>query len=173
MRKIILGLAISLDGFIEGPNGEFDWCFTDQDYGMSEFFTHIDSLFIGRKTYELMQAMGENASPGFPKMKEFIFSNSLKEVKPGAILVNSDAAEAARKIRQEPGKDIWLFGGASLTAYFLEHGLIDHLWLSVHPILLGTGKRLFPESEHRTRLQLIEAKTYNTGLVSLKYDLKK
>jgi dihydrofolate reductase len=173
MRKIVLGLAISLDGYIEGPNGEFDWCFTDQDYGMKEFFSHIDSLFIGRKSYELMQSMGEAASAGFPKMKEYVFSNTLEEVKPGAILITGNADEAVRKIQKEPGKDIWLFGGANLTAYFLKHTLIDQLWLSVHPIMLGSGKRLFPESGHRTPLQLIETKHYNTGLVSMKYELKK
>jgi len=133
----------------------------------------VDSLFIGRKSYELMQAMGEAASANFPKMKEYVFSNTLKEVKAGAVLVNGDAAEAVKNIRQKPGKDIWLFGGANLTAYFLEHELIDHLWLSVHTVLLGSGKRLFPERDHRTLLQLIETKTYDTGLVSLKYDLKK
>ena len=67
MRKIILGLAVSLDGYIEGPNGEFDWCFTDQDYGMSEFFKRIDTVFMGRKSYELTQSMGEAATAGFPK----------------------------------------------------------------------------------------------------------
>ena len=173
MRKVILGLAISLDGYIEGPNGEYDWCFTDQDYGLSEFFNQVDSLFIGRKSYELMQSMGENPSPGFPKMNEYIFSNTLTEVKPGAILVKGDAAQEVKSILQQPGKDIWLFGGASLTAYFLEHNLVDQLWLSVHPILLGSGKQLFPHADHRRLLQLLESKTYDTGLISLKYELKK
>ncbi len=68
MRKIILGLAVSLDGFIEGPNGEYDWCFTDQDYGMSDFFKRIDALFMGRKTYEMSLAINGNGG-GFPKIK--------------------------------------------------------------------------------------------------------
>jgi dihydrofolate reductase len=76
MRKLILAVAVSLDGFIEGPNGEYDWCFTDQDYGLSEFFKRIDSLFMGRKSYEMMLAMGE-APAGFPKLKEYIFSTTL------------------------------------------------------------------------------------------------
>ncbi len=66
MRKIILQLAVSLDGFIEGPNGEYDWCFTDQDYGMTDFLKGIDSLFIGRKSYELFFQLGADALPGFP-----------------------------------------------------------------------------------------------------------
>ncbi|MBD0288824.1 MAG: dihydrofolate reductase family protein, partial [Flavisolibacter sp.] len=64
MRKVILNLAVSLDGFIEGPNGEFDWCFADQDYGMKEFYKRVDSIFMGRKSYELVSKMGENAYPG-------------------------------------------------------------------------------------------------------------
>lgn len=67
MKKIILSLAVSLDGFIEGPKGEYDWCFTDQDYGMSEFFKRIDSLFIGRRSYELTQSMGGPAWTVFQK----------------------------------------------------------------------------------------------------------
>src|SRR5687767_15199973 len=81
MRKIILQLAVSLDGYIEGPNGEFDWCFTDQDYGMSDFFKRIDSVFYGRKTYELVLAMESEAPPGFPKLKEYVFSNTMEDRK--------------------------------------------------------------------------------------------
>ena len=66
MRKVILQLAVSLDGFIEGPNGEFDWCFTDDDYGMTNFFNQIDTIFIGRKSYELTLTMGGSAPPGLP-----------------------------------------------------------------------------------------------------------
>jgi len=107
MRKLILQVAVSLDGLIEGPNGEFDWCFTDQDYGLKDFFKQIDTLFIGRKTYELMQGMGENASPGFPKFKEYIFSTTLQTVKDDAILINDDIELNVKKIKNENGKNIW------------------------------------------------------------------
>ena len=76
MRKVILGVAISLDGFIEGPNGEYDWCMTDQDYGMSAFFERIDSMFIGRKSYELFVSVGDAAMPGFPQLKQYVFSRT-------------------------------------------------------------------------------------------------
>src|SRR5687767_3190299 len=115
MRKIILQLAVSLDGYIEGPNGEYDWCFTDQDYGMSAFFNRIDSIFIGRKSYELTLTMGDTPMPGFPKLKEYVFSTTLKEVKPDAVLIKGDTETVVKRIKNEPGKDIWLFGGASLT----------------------------------------------------------
>ena len=90
MRKIILGLAVSLDGFIEGPNGEYDWCFNDQAYELSDFFKRIDTAFPGRKTYEMTSNMGENSGSGFPKLKEYIFSTTLNKVKEGAILIKGN-----------------------------------------------------------------------------------
>jgi dihydrofolate reductase len=174
MRKLILGLAVSLDGFIEGPNGEFDWCFTDQDYGMSEFFKRIDAVFFGRKSYEIMQNLGETgAIPGMPDITEYIFSNTLKQAKSGSVIVGGNIKEHAEKIKKEKGKDIWLFGGASLTASLMQMGLVDELWLSVHPILLGSGKPLFTGIRDRIKLTLVEEKSYSTGLVSLKYLIDK
>jgi dihydrofolate reductase len=170
MRKIILGLAVSLDSYIEGPNGEYDWCFTDQDYGLKEFFNRVDSVFMGRRSYELVQNTEGNPD-WMPPMKEYIFSNTLKKVKPGATLVSGDIVTRISEIKQEEGKDIWLFGGAELTATLMNAKLVDELWLSVHPILLGSGKPLFINIMDRIALKLLETKTYDTGLVSLKYEL--
>lgn len=173
MRKLILGLAITLDGYIEGPNGEYDWCFTDQDYGLSEFFGRIDAMFIGRKSYEIAQQYAEQNNgetiPGMPKLTEYVFSSTLETVKENAILISAHTIAQARSIKELPGKDIWLYGGASLTQSFMKEGLVDELWLSVHPILLGSGKLLFQEQDYRTPLTLLESKTYETGLVSLRY----
>lgn len=172
MRKVILGLAVSLDGYIEGPNGEYDWCFTDQDYGMTDFYKRIDSMFIGRKSYELMLTMGEEAMPDMPKLKEYVFSTTLDEVKPEAVLIKGDIETEVKRIKDEPGKDIWLFGGAELTTSVMNLGLVDEFWLSVHPIILGRGKLLFNNIKDRIPLTLIDTKTYSTGLVSLTYALK-
>ena len=172
MRKIILGVAVSLDGFIEGPNGEYDWCLHDQDYGLSDFFKRIDTLFIGRKTYEMAQAMGEDVPPGFPKFKEYIFSKTLAKVKDGAILIKDNIKAEVEKIKMEKGKDIWLFGGAGLTISLLNLGLVDEISLAVHPIILGGGKPLFNNIKERIHLKLADIKTYSTGLVSLTYHLE-
>ena len=172
MKKLVLGVATSLDGFIEGPNGEYDWCFTDQDYGMSDFFKRIDSIFIGRKSYELALTMGEVEMPGFLKLTEYVFSNTLNEVRPGSILIKGDLEAEVRRIKKEPGKDIWLFGGATLTSSLLNLGLIDEIGLSVHPIILGGGKLLFQNVSRKIALKLADSKTYSTGLVSLAYHLK-
>lgn len=169
MRKIILQLAVSLDNYIEGPNGEIDWCFTDQDYGMKDFFERIDTMFIGRKSYELMQLMGDDAMPGFPPLKEYIFSNTLKEVKPGAFIINGDIFSEIKKIKSQAGKNIWLFGGASLISELMKADLVDELMLAVHPVLLGNGKPLFQAVSERKKLRLTDVIPYNSGLVMLKY----
>lgn len=172
MRKLIVGVAISLDGFIEGPNGEYDWCFTDGDYGLTEFYKRIDALIMGRKTYEVMQKE-DDGSQGFSKMKTYVFSNTLEKVKKGAVLVKGELREEVERIKASPGKDIWLFGGAMLTSALLNLGLVDEVWLSVHPIVLGSGKPLFGGIEQRINLKLIEEKTYASGLVSLWYHIQK
>lgn len=171
MRKIILQVAVSLDGFIEGPNGEIDWCFTDQDYGMKDFFKQIDTLFMGRKTYELMLTMGDDATSGFPKLKQYVFSTTLNEVQEGTI-VGDDLESEVEKIRKEQGKDIWLFGGGNLTTSFMNLKLVDEVWLAVHPVILGGGKPLFDNIKERIGLKHLDTKTYSTGLVFLKYAIE-
>ena len=170
MRKVILGLAVSLDSFIEGPNGEYDWCFTDQDYGLKDFFKRIDTIFVGRKTYEMSLEM-EGGGAGFPKFKEYIFSTTLDKVKEGTTLIKGDIKTQVEKIKKEKGKDIWLFGGAGLTTSLLNLGLVDELSLAVHPILLGHGKSLFNNIKSKINLTLVDTKTYSTGLVSLTYNV--
>lgn len=169
MRKVILQLAVSLDSFIEGPNGEFDWCLTDDDYGMTEFFNRIDAIFIGRKSYELALSMGGSAPPGFPALKEYVFSNSLEKAEGDRVLVNGDLTNEVNKIKNETGKDIWLFGGASLTTSLINLGLVDEMALAVHPLILGSGKPLFQQIPKRIPLQLITTKTYPSGLVMMSY----
>ncbi len=166
MRKIILGLAVSLDGFIEGPNGEYDWCFTDQDYGLNEFSKRIDGLVMGRKSYEIMK--GYDGTTPWSHAKTYVFSHTLP-VTPGIELLKGDVEEIIKQLKQQEGKDIWLFGGADLTTQFINLNLIDEYWLSIHPILLGSGKPLFHDISTRKKLKLVESKTYETGLVSLKY----
>src|SRR5688572_19645301 len=123
MKRVILGLAVSLDGFIEGPNGEYDWCFTDQDYGMSAFFKRIDSILMGRKSYEISksaESQGEGGQNPWKGITTYVFSNSIKEITDKDVeLVSGDATRAVSKLKAKAGKDIWLFGGAELTASLL------------------------------------------------------
>ncbi|TNE49785.1 MAG: dihydrofolate reductase [Bacteroidetes bacterium] len=170
MRKIILNVAVSLDGFIEGPKGEFDWCFTDQDYGMTRFLEQTDMILLGRKSYEVLITLGEDA---FAKHQKIVFSQTLKNVTPPYILSTEPAEQAVARLRQSEGKDIWLFGGASLTASLLEAGLVDELLLAVHPVLLGSGKSLVAGINNRLNLELLEHKGYSSGLIQSRYAIRR
>jgi dihydrofolate reductase len=172
MRKVILSLAVSLDGFIEGPNGEYDWCFTDQDYGITELVNRVDTIFMGRKTYELTMKMNDIGIEGFSKLINYVFSTTLEKVSDGAILIKKNSKAEIERIKNEEGKDIWLFGGAGLTASLISLGLVDEISLAVHPILLGRGTPLFRDIQSRVKLKLTDTKTYSTGLVSLTYRIK-
>ena len=171
MRKIILGLAVTLDGLIEGPNGEYDWCLTDQDYGMGDFLKRIDAIFYGRKSYEMM--MGVEGGNPFAGIKGYVFSNTLKDIKDGFELVNGDIINKVQMLKAREGKNIWLFGGALLTSSLMNAGLIDEVWMSVHPIVLGRGKPLFVDIHDRIKMELLETKPYDSGLVSLRYRILK
>ena len=176
MRKLVLEVAVTLDSYIEGPKGEYDWCFNDQDYGLTEFSKRIDALFIGRRTYEMFApkpGAKKERSP-FSHMKQYVFSDTLKELPEDYILVNSaKLADKVKAIKNENGKDIWLFGGASLTTSLMNLNLIDEIRLAVHPILLGAGKPLFQNIKGRKNLELVDSKVYSSGLISLTYKPKK
>jgi dihydrofolate reductase len=168
MRKIVLGLAASLDNRIEGPNGEYDWCFTDQDYGMNEFLNSIDAIFFGRKSYEMM-LKAPGGEEMFKGKTNYVFSTDVKLQYADANVVSEDVESTVSMLKSQPGKNIWLFGGAVLAKSLLQWQLVDELWISVHPIILGKGKVLFDNLESRVHTKLIESKAYNTGLVSLRY----
>lgn len=170
MRKIILNLAVTLDGFIEGPNGEYDWCLADQDYGMEEFFAHTDTIFIGRKSFELIRA----DTAMYPVKNIYVFSDTLIP-EPGEnihVISSSDFEHAVPKIMEANGGDIWLFGGADLISTFINKRLVSELLLSIHPLILGAGKLLFQGIKDRVQLTFIDQKTYDTGLLQVRYELK-
>jgi dihydrofolate reductase len=118
-----------------------------------------------------MSSEMEGGGAGFPKFKQYIFSTTLDKVKDGATLIRGDIKTEVEKIKNQKGKDIWLFGGASLTTSLINLGLVDELSLAVYPILLGGGKPLFSNIIDRINLTLVDTKTYSTGLVSLTYNL--
>lgn len=166
MRKLILNLALSLDGYIEGRNGEYDWCFTDQDYGVADFLEQIDALLMGRKTFETLQKSG--ADP-FASKHKYIVSRTLASLPSGATVIADDFINAIRKLKHSAGKDIWLFGGAQLSDALLDEELIDEFQLAIHPLLLGDGRRLFRQRSNRLNLELTDCKQYSSGLVQLFY----
>ena len=168
MRKIILNVAVSLDGYIEGPQGEYDWCFTDQDYGMKRFLFETDTILFGRRSFEKYEQGGKDF---FPQHQKLVFSSTLDQTNLKAE-ISDNIEETTNQLRSQAGKHIWLFGGADLTKSFLKLGLIDEFWLAIHPLALGSGKALFSNLDQRLMLQLIGSKTYDSGLVQLMYKTK-
>ncbi|MBD1393674.1 dihydrofolate reductase family protein [Mucilaginibacter glaciei] len=171
MRKIILNLAVSLDGFIEGPNGEYDWCFNDQDYGMGEFLESVDAIFIGRKSYDMVSA----DTSMFPVEKVYVFSDSLTDESHNAnveLVTSAHFDEVVERVMNADGKNIWLFGGAQLVTALLNKGLVNTLILSIHPIILGAGKQLFKDIADRVELILTDQQSFPTGLLQVTYTLK-
>lgn len=167
MRKVILGVAVSLDGFIEGPNGEYDWCPPPSKTEMDDFMDKIDAILMGRKSFELM---GQNAFPG---KKVYVFSNTLKMAQgENTFLMSGDIVSKVKEIKRQPGKDIWLFGGASVTTTFLNEQLIDEMWLGLVPIVLGAGKPLF-QNIHQRKLFSVTEVSEKGGYVSLTLQAKR
>jgi dihydrofolate reductase len=172
MRKVILNLAISLDGYIEGPNGEYDWCLTDQDYGITDFLAKTDTIFIGRKSYEMIAGMEDQYFASINRI--YVFSDTLTSVThPRVELIRSaEFDECVNEILKTHGANIWLFGGADLVHAFIQRRLLAEMLLSVHPLLLGKGKPLFKELTNRLAWLLLDTQTYSSGLVQLRYALK-
>jgi len=166
MRKIILNLAVSLDGYIEGPNGEFDWCFTDQDYGMTDFLNGIDTIFFGRKSYDILLGMDKNP---YPDKAKYVFTENPEYRVKNVISVKIDP-EKINEIKELRGSNIWLFGGAELFNKLLEMNLVDEMQLSVHPLVLGSGTPLFTRREKMVTFNLVGTRCYPSGLVQLIYN---
>lgn len=165
-RKVVLNLCTSLDSFIEGKNEEIDWCFTDQDYGMTEFLNSVDTIFFGRKSYEqLIQVMPD----AFADKRRVVFSRTLKSEDSSLKIISDNLEEEVKYIVDSEGLNIWLFGGASLITDMLNSDLIDEMIISIHPLILGGGKSLFADIQGRKELTMVDTKTFSTGLVQITY----
>lgn len=177
-RRIVLDLAVSLDGFIEGINGETDWCIMDEDMKFNDFLNDIDTILYGRKSYDLwgQYAPGNEASDMEKELwklvhskKKYVFSKSLTKINNNVMVINNNISDEVNKLKKEPGKDIWLYGGASLITTFINLGLVDEYRLSVHPVILGAGKPLFVDIKQRQGLMLVNTKKFSSGVVQLCY----
>ncbi|MEI4771651.1 dihydrofolate reductase family protein [Psychrobacillus sp. FJAT-51614] len=177
-RRIILDLAVTLDGFIEGKNGEVDWCIMDSEMEFINFLNQIDTILYGRKSYDLWgQYTPEKEVSDTEKeiwksihsKGKYVFSKTQKKSDNKAIFINDNIIEEMNKLKNGTGKDIWLYGGASLITTFINLGLIDEFRLSVHPVILGEGNPLFIDIKQRLNLILVNTKTFSSGVVQLCY----
>jgi dihydrofolate reductase len=168
MRKCKLFIACSLDGFIAGPNEEIDWLMDDADYGFTNFFDRVDTVVMGRKSYDLSLSFPKYPYPG---KTAYVLSRSRTGSDQHARFVNAPVSELMRELRGQSGKDIWLIGGGQVVGAFLAAGEIDWMSVAVHPLVLGAGIPLFPPGTPRTRFKLEGVQSHPSGLVQLEYSL--
>lgn len=170
MRKIVAGFAMSLDGYIEGPNGEHDWIVMDKDFDFAGHMKRFDTFFFGRHSYEKLLPQGQVSFPG---IKNYVFSNSLTTVDKHFTLLKGDMNPLVMDIKKQDGKDIAVYGGANLLSSLLDFNLVDELTMSVIPVVLGQGKPMVNTLKQRVNLTLIETRRFSSGTVQLIYHIRK
>ncbi|HEY4697567.1 MAG TPA: dihydrofolate reductase family protein [Gallionella sp.] len=172
MNKTILYIATSLDGLVAGKNDDISWLFryNDVDYGYNQFFSKIGAIIQGRRAYDIEEQHGwENAHP----VPTFVLSHDPPDRRPqreDIVFTAEDIAEVLKKAKQLTSKDVWIEGGANVAQQFLKRGLLDEIVLSVVPVILGDGIRLFGTTDGPIELSLLDVKRYEKGLVQLIYE---
>lgn len=168
MRRVRYSVAMSLDAYIAGPAGEYDWILMDPAIDFGAFFKTIDTVLMGRRTFEL--ALRQHGGPGLSGMRTYVFSRTLRpEDFPDVTIVADDAGSRVASLRAEPGKDIWLMGGGDLFRSLLHAGVVDTVEVGVVPVLLGQGIPLLPHLPTSVRLELTRAEPFPSGIVLLRY----
>ena len=171
MRLVRFGGAMSLDGYIAGPNGEYDWILMDPEIDFAAMTRQFDTFLVGRKTFDVMKKMG-TTSKTMPGITNIVLSRTLQQADYPHVRIEADAARLVTELRAQPGKDIAIFGGGELFRSLLAVGLVDRVEVSVIPVLLGGGIPLLPPPAGRARLALRAHRVYEkTGTVSLEYDI--
>lgn len=190
MRKVVLFVHISLDGYAAGPNGELDWISYDdelQEYYVSEIESNVGSPVYGRVTYQMMESYWPTvlADPSstekdkahaqwLESVTKIVFSTILNDVSwKNSILIQDNIASEIAKLKKQPGKDLVIYGSPGFAQTLMQLDLIDEYWLTLNPVILGKGKPLFTSSPDKTRLKLLKSKTFNSGVVALSYQVQR
>ncbi len=170
MRRVRYQVACSLDAFIAGPENDFGWIPPEPDFDFEALYAQFDTLLMGRRTYEIVCASGES----FRGKEVIVASRSLEATDYPEIEIVSDHLEARiRRLRSEPGRDIWLYGGGHLFSQVLEWELVDTVEPAIIPILLGGGVPFLPSPAVRRQLKLVRSRSYLGGTVLLEYSVQK
>ncbi len=170
MRRLVYSVVTSLDGFIAGPKGEYDWIAPDSGIDFAALYSRFDTGLMGRRTYDVAKTRpGLLNSMG---MKIVVVSTTLDAAQNASVtIVSRDVPKAVAALKAEPGKDIWLFGGSVLFRSLLDLGLVDEVSVSVFPVMLGSGVPLLPEGA-RVPLKLNESKALQSGVLMLNYSVR-
>jgi dihydrofolate reductase len=173
MRKVTFGGANSLDNYFARPDHAVDWLMWCDEVAavMADFWKTIDTVLMGRKTYEVAARSGQGG--GYPGVKNYVFSRTLTEdPSEGVTLVRGDAVKFVRELKGQSGKDICLMGGGELARSLFEAGLIDEVGFNIHPVLLGSGIPLFHPMSRQIDLELLECRPFHNGCVYVRYRVK-
>jgi dihydrofolate reductase len=193
MRTVTYGAACSLDGFIAGSDGAIDWLHFSKDVeqAMAQYWSTVDAVLMGRKTWELAAAQGMGGEPSgesgagddiadgsannegsaIPAVTTYLFSRTMLQAPPGVELVSTDAGGFVNRLKEQPGKGICLMGGGDLAGSLFDAGAIDEISLNVHPVLLGSGVPFFRQTR-RVALELTESRTIDGGCVLMTYRVR-
>ena len=171
MRRIWYSVAMSLDGYIAGPKGEYDWIPNEPEIDWGAFMSRFETVLMGRKSYEAtLSAPGGEA---MPSMTTYVFTRTLRaEDHPRVTIVaDGEIEQTIATLRGAPGKDIWLFGGGELFRTLLERGHVDRVEVGLVPVLLGGGLPFLPSANRRATLRLLDTTRYPTGIMLLTYEV--
>jgi dihydrofolate reductase len=173
MRKVKLFIASSLDCYIARQDGGIDWLFTDDDYGYTKFYDSIDTIIVGRKSYD--QSL---TSDDYPYKGKSVYVFTRKKIRKNnneqdVEYIDTNIQDFVTSLTQSIGKDIWLIGGGEIVSVLLNAGLVDEIILSIHPIILGTGIPLLRDIQKEVNLKLENSLSFDSGLTQLYYKVLK
>ena len=173
MAKIRYRVAMSLDGYIAGPNGEIDWIVMNPEIDFGAIMREFDTLLVGRRTFDTMAQAKRTTMPG---MKTIVFSRTRRQADhPEVTVVRDDQTELLKSLRAKPGKDVWLFGGGSLFRSLLAAAFVDSVELAIMPVLLGGGVPVLALTDAAAygpaKLCLTSHRVYKSGIISVEYDV--
>jgi dihydrofolate reductase len=173
VRKVTFGGANSLDNYLARPDHAVDWLLWGDEAAavMADYWKAIDTVLMGRKTYEVALRSGHGG--GYPGVTTYVFSRTLPAgPHGGATIISADAVEFVRELKGQPGKDICLMGGGELARPLFDAGLIDEIGFNIHPVLLGSGIPLFHPMGRQIDLELQECRAFKNGCVLVRYRVK-
>jgi len=168
-RRLRYSVAMSLDGYIAGPDGEFDWIIMDPDIDFGALFASFDTVVMGRRSFEALAEQGQGGGMG---MATHVASRTLRpQDHRGVTIVGEHVAGHVAALKQGPGKDIWLFGGGELFGSLLDAGLVDTVEVAIIPHLVGGGIPFLPRATRGHRLRLASCEPLSSGIVMTAYEV--